>query len=124
MKKRELLCFVIFLSLFFNFIFLRAQAQEKEIYFFLSARNISRSDYLFQEKIFAFPNEEIEFRILLIAKNGDFKNLILTLELPQEIKMLKETLKMNEENLKDDLEKGILIKDFLKGEKKEIRFRA
>jgi len=125
--KRNILLLFLLSFILFETSFGQENFSEREISFFFKARNISRAQSNFQEKILAFFNEEVEFYFSIEAKNDNFKNIIFILELPKEIELISDSLKSDQgfQN-KDiqDIQKGISLGPILKNEKKEIFFRG
>jgi hypothetical protein len=112
--KRNIFLFLLLSFVLIENSFAKEIFSEKEISFFFKARNLSREQSDFQEKISAFFNEEVEFYFLIEAQNRDFKNLILFFEIPKEIELVQNK----------DIQKGIFLGPILKNEKKEIFFRG
>jgi len=122
--KRNICLFLLLSFILAKNSFAQEIFSEKEISFFFKARNVSREQSDFQEKISAFFNEEVEFYFSIEAQNRDFKNLIFFFELPKEIELIQNSLKIDKEFQNKDIQKGIFLGPILKNEKKEIFFRG
>lgn len=86
-------------------------------------RNISDGEIAPSKRIFADPNEILEFQIILNSGSGG-KNFRLKDNPPKGISILKETLKIDGSSVAGDLENGISFGDLGENQTKTITFQA